>query len=103
MLLPNYPNPFNPETWIPYDLSDDAKVNIHIYNINGETVRKLNVGFKTAGNYRTKSQAAYWDGKNKYGEKVANGTYFYTLNVQYKNNSSLADQFNATRKMVIVK
>lgn len=103
ILLPNYPNPFNPETWIPYDLSHNANVIIHIYNINGETIRKLNIGYKTSGIYRTKTQAAYWDGMNSNGERVANGTYFYTLTAQYINKNSLTDQFNATRKMVITK
>lgn len=101
ILLPNYPNPFNPETWIPFDLHDDAHVIIHIYNINGETVRKLNIGYRTSGIYRTKTEAAYWDGKNTYGERVSTGIYFYTLTAQYTNK--IADQFNATRKMVIAK
>ena len=102
-LLPNYPNPFNPETWIPYDLLDDAHVIIHIYNINGETVRKLNIGYRTSGIYRTKTQAAYWDGKNSYGEQVSNGIYFYSLTAQYTNKNALSEQFKATRKMVITK
>ena len=103
ILLPNYPNPFNPETWIPYDLKDDAHVNIHIFNLNGQTVRKLDIGYKTAGNYRTKTRAAYWNGKNSSGERVANGTYFYTLTARYTNKYSSTDRFNATRKMVVVK
>ena len=102
-LLPNYPNPFNPETWIPYDLLDDAHVIIHIYNIKGETVRKLNIGYKTSGIYRTKTQAAYWDGKNSYGERVSTGIYFYTLTAQYTNSNVLSNRFKATRKMVIAK
>lgn len=103
VLLPNYPNPFNPETWIPYDLEDDANVDIHIFNINGQTVRKLEIGYKTAGNYRTKSRAAYWNGKNSNSERVANGTYFYTLTARYINKYTLVNQFNETRKMVIAK
>ena len=102
-MLSNYPNPFNPETWIPYDLLDEAYVDINIYNINGKTVRKLNIGFRTAGVYRTKSNAAYWDGKNSNGERVANGTYFYTFTARYIKKNSLTDQFIATRKMAIVK
>ena len=103
ILLPNYPNPFNPETWIPYDLLDDAHVIIQIYNINGETVRKLNIGYRSSGIYRTKTQAAYWDGKNFYGERVSNGIYFYTLTAQCTNKNALSRQFKATRKMVIKK
>ena len=94
LLLPNYPNPFNPETWIPYDLAEDAEVHIDIYNLKGESVRQLSVGFQTAGTYRTRSRAAYWDGQNTAGEPVASGIYFYTLQ---------AGQFKATRQMVILK
>ena len=94
MLLPNYPNPFNPETWIPYDLAEDAEVHIHIYNLKGESIRHLSVGFQTAGTYRTRSHAAYWDGRNASGEPVASGIYFYTLQ---------AGNVNTTRQMVIVK
>ena len=79
VLLPNYPNPFNPETWIPYDLAQDADVNIEIYNIHGQLIRKLNIGFQNAGPYRSKGQAAYWDGCNSAGEPVASGLYFYSL------------------------
>ena len=93
-LLPNYPNPFNPETWIPYDLAQDAEVNIHIYNAKGETIRQLSLGFQTVGTYRTASRAAYWDGRNAVGEPVASGIYFYTFQ---------AGQFKATRQMVILK
>ena len=94
LLLPNYPNPFNPETWMPYDLAEDADVHIDIYNLKGESVRQLSVGFQTAGTYRTRSRAAYWDGQNAAGEPVASGIYFYTLQ---------AGQFKATRQMVILK
>ena len=93
-LLPNFPNPFNPETWIPYDLAQDADVDIHIYNARGESIRHLSFGFQTAGTYRTTSRAAYWDGRNAVGEPVASGIYFYTLQ---------AGQFKATRQMVILK
>ena len=79
VLLPNYPNPFNPETWIPYDLAEDADVRIHIYNLKGQSIRQLKVGFQTAGTYRTRSRAAYWDGRNAAGEPIASGVYFYTL------------------------
>ena len=93
-LLPNYPNPFNPETWIPYDLAEDAEVEIHIYNLKGESVRQLSVGLQSAGSYRTQSRAAYWDGRNAVGEPVASGVYFYTFH---------AGQTKATRQMVILK
>ena len=94
VLLPNYPNPFNPETWIPYDLAEDANVHFHIYNATGESIRRLSLGFQTAGTYRARSRAAYWDGRNAAGETVASGIYFYTLQ---------AGQFKTTRQMVIIK
>ena len=94
VLLPNYPNPFNPETWIPYDLAQAAEVHIHIYTLKGESIRQLSLGFQTAGTYRTRTRAAYWDGKNATGEPVASGIYFYTFQ---------AGQFTATRRMVIMK
>ena len=93
-LLPNYPNPFNPETWIPYQLSSPADVTVHIYGINGTLVRRLPLGHRAAGMYRGRSRAAYWDGKNELGESVASGVYFYTLT---------AGDFTATRKMLIRK
>ena len=93
-LLPNFPNPFNPETWIPYDLAQDVDVSIHIYNLKGETIRHLKVGFQSAGTYRTQSRAAYWDGRNTYGETVPSGVYFYTFQ---------AGRTKVTRKMAISK
>ncbi len=93
-LLPNYPNPFNPETWIPYQLSEPAAVTLHIYAVDGTLVRTLVFGHQPAGMYQSKSRAAYWDGKNKVGEQVASGVYFYTLT---------ARDFTATRKMLIRK
>ena len=93
-LLPNYPNPFNPETWIPYDLAEDSDVNIYIHNLKGESIRHLKVGFQSFGKYRSRSRAAYWDGRNSNGEQVASGIYFYTLHTQ---------QTRATRKMLIRK
>ena len=93
-LLRNYPNPFNPETWIPYHLSEDADVRLTIYNINGEVVRDIDVGHQTAAKYDTRSKAIYWDGRNRFGEQVASGIYFYSLS---------AGDFSATRKMVILK
>ena len=93
-LLPNYPNPFNPETWIPYGLSEAADVEVSIYAVNGRLVRKLALGHQPAGLYQRKSRAAYWDGRNDFGERVASGLYFYTLT---------AGKFTATRKMLIRK
>ena len=94
VLLPNYPNPFNPETWIPYDLAEDADVRIHIYSLKGQSIRQLSLGFQTAGTYRTQARAAYWDGRNSAGEPVASGIYFYTFH---------AGQVKITRKMVMRK
>ena len=91
-LLPNYPNPFNPETWIPYQLATPADVALTIYDIQGRVVRDLDLGHQRAGMYHTRSRAAYWDGKNAQGESVASGIYFYTLT---------AGEFTATRKMLI--
>ena len=94
VLLANYPNPFNPETWIPYQLSKPADVTLTIYAVNGQIVRRLALGHQFAGVYQTRSRAAYWDGKNALGEPVASGVYFYTLT---------AGDFSATRKMLIRK
>ena len=94
MLLANYPNPFNPETWIPYQLANPADVTLRIYAVDGTLVRTLSLGHKAIGTYQTRSRAAYWDGKNAHGESVASGVYFYTLT---------AGNFNATRKMIIQK
>ena len=93
-LLRNYPNPFNPETWIPYYLSEDADVTLTIYNVSGELVRSIDVGHQTAAKYDTRAKAIYWDGRNRFGEQVASGVYFYSLS---------AGDFSATRKMVILK
>ena len=93
-LLANYPNPFNPETWIPYQLAESAEVTLTIYDINGQLVRRLAVGHQAAGMYRSRSRAAYWDGRNHLGESVASGLYFYSLT---------ADNFTATRRMLILK
>ena len=93
-LFANYPNPFNPETWIPYQLSEPAEVTVTIYAANGAVVRTLDLGHRRAGSYDSRSRAAYWDGQNEQGEPVASGVYFYTLK---------AGEFSATRKMVIRK
>ena len=93
-LLPNYPNPFNPETWIPYQLSVPADVAVSIYAIDGRLVRRLDLGQMPSGVYQSRARAAYWDGRNATGEPVASGIYFYTFT---------AGDFKATRKMVIRK
>ena len=93
-LLPNYPNPFNPETWIPYRLAEDAGVTLTIYDTNGALVRRLDVGHRSAGFYESRSQAIYWDGRNDFGEGVVSGVYFYHLS---------AGDYSATRKMLVVK
>ena len=93
-LLANYPNPFNPETWIPYQLAKPAEVLLHIYAVDGRLVRRLALGHQPAGMYQGKNCAAYWDGRNTQGEIVASGVYFYTLTT---------GKFTATRKMLIKK
>ena len=93
-LLLNYPNPFNPETWIPYQLAKATDVSVSIYSVNGALVRTLALGHQAAGVYQSKSQAAYWDGRNELGERVASGVYFYTLT---------AGDFSATGKMLVRK
>ena len=77
MLLPNYPNPFNPETWIPYRLAEDTNVTLTIYDTNGIMVRHLDLGHQSAGHYAERGKAAYWDGRNEDGEAVASGIYIY--------------------------
>jgi hypothetical protein len=94
VLLQNYPNPFNPETWVPYRLSTAGDVKINIYNVTGQLVRTLELGHREAGSYTVKERAAYWDGRNATGERVASGVYFY--NIQ-------SSSFHATKRMVIVK
>ena len=94
VLLSNYPNPFNPETWIPYQLAKPAEVIITIYDIRGSVVRVLALGHQAAGIYQNRSKAAHWDGRNHFGEKVAAGVYFYMLK---------AGDYAATRKMLIQK
>ena len=93
-LLANYPNPFNPETWIPYQLAASAEVTVRIYDTHGQLVRRLAVGHQAAGMYQSRSRAVYWDGRNQWGESVASGLYFYTLT---------AGDFTATRRMMVLK
>ena len=94
LLLQNYPNPFNPETWIPYQLSEDSSVSVSIYDTTGKLVRTLSLGFQSAGFYNSRERAAYWDGRNALGERVASGIYFYQLTTP---------SFQQTRRLVIVK
>ncbi len=93
-LFPNYPNPFNPETWIPYQLAQAADVTLTIYDVRGVMVRQLALGHRPAGFYQSRARAAYWDGRNALGEKVASGLYFYTFTT---------GDFTATGKMLIRK
>ena len=94
VLFASYPNPFNPETWIPYQLAKPAEVTLTIYDVNGRIVRTLALGHQSAGLYQNRARAAHWDGRNTFGEPVASGVYFYTLK---------AGAFSATRKLLIRK
>ena len=94
VLLANYPNPFNPETWMPYELATDSDVRITIYDTRGKVVRRLVLGHQPAGYYTSRSRAAYWDGRNTIGEQVASGIYFYQFET---------DEMSSMRKMVILK
>jgi flagellar hook assembly protein FlgD len=93
-LLQNFPNPFNPETWIPYQIKEASEVKIRIYSAAGELVRELDLGSKLAGVYVTHDRAAYWDGRNASGEEVASGIYFYSIR---------AGDFAAVRKLTVLK
>ena len=93
-LYQNFPNPFNPETWLPYQLAADVPVTFRIYNAHGQLMRELNLGTQAAGNYLSRDAAAYWDGRNQSGEMVSSGVYFYMLQ---------AGTFQSTRRMLIVK
>ena len=93
-LLPNYPNPFNPETWMPYHLAGDADVTLTIHDGKGALVRQLDLGYQSAGFYTDQGRAAYWDGRNQQGEMVTTGVYFCTLT---------AGDFTTTRKMLVGK
>ena len=92
--MQNYPNPFNPETWIPYQLSKPSDVSITIYDIQGNVVRWLSLGYQNAGYYTDCTRAAHWDGRNSTGESVASGTYFYQVK---------AGEYTFLRKMLIMK
>ena len=103
-LLPNYPNPFNPETWIPYRLAEAAFVTLTIYDRTGQVVRTIDVGHQPPASYESRSKAIYWDGRNGLGEQVASGVYFYHLSAGRSGLSVLhRSDFSATRKMLILK
>jgi len=89
----NFPNPFNPDTWIPYQLAESSNVQIKIYNVSGQLIKTLHLGYKEAGYYQNKASATYWDGRNETGEKIASGVYFYTIK---------AGKFTASRKMLLI-
>jgi hypothetical protein len=93
-LLQNFPNPFNPETWIPFHLGNDTDVTIRIFDIRGQEVRTIHLGQMPAGQYATKGKAVLWDGRDSYGQEVSSGIYFYSLT---------AGKFHATKKLTIIK
>ena len=93
-LFQSYPNPFNPDVWIPYELGEDALVSVEIYNISGQLVRTLPVGMKKRGQYITKDKAVYWDGRTQLGERATSGVYFYVLK---------AGDYVSMRKMAVLK
>jgi protocatechuate 3,4-dioxygenase beta subunit len=93
-LLENFPNPFNPETWIPYSLKDGVEVTVRIHDVSGRLVKTISLGYKSPGLYTSRDKAAYWDGRNEAGEQVSSGIYFY--NIQ-------AGNFSATKKMIVKK
>ncbi len=94
VLLQNYPNPLNPETWIPYRLSEAGAVTVSVYDATGQQIRTLSLGFRAEGYYQSRSRAAYWDGRNNLGEPVSSGVYFYQLSTP---------SFNQVKRMEIVK
>jgi len=93
-LYANYPNPFNPETWIPFSLAEASEVTLRIFDVNGRLVREIPLGYLDAGDYIGRERAAHWDGRNTFGERVASGVYFYQLN---------AGSFTQTRRLLVVK
>jgi hypothetical protein len=93
-LRQNYPNPFNPDTWIPYQLAEPANVVINIYNVSGQLVHTIDIGYRQAGFYLDKMDAVYWDGRSESGERVGSGVYFYRIK---------AGDFTAVRKLVVLK
>jgi flagellar hook assembly protein FlgD len=94
LLGQNFPNPFNPETWIPYQLKDESEVTVQIYDISGRLVRTMNLGHQSPGVYVTRKEAAHWDGRNNAGELMASGLYFYTLKTK---------SYTQTKRMLLLK
>jgi len=92
--LSPYPQPCNPEVWIPYTLGQDVDVKIRIYNDRGQLIRTLNLGHQAAGLYLNRDKSAYWDGRNESGEEVSSGIYFYIIR---------AGDFITTKKFVIIR
>jgi flagellar hook assembly protein FlgD len=93
-LLANFPNPFNPETWIPYAIKDGVDVTIRIHDVSGRLIKTLSLGYQSPGFYTSQDKAAYWDGRNEAGEQVSSGIYFYNIK---------AGDFTATHKMLMLK
>lgn len=93
-LLQNYPSPFNPETWIPFELSEGSEVVVTVYNVRGQVVRSMELGFRDPGVYRTPNRAAYWDGRNDLGEEVAGDAYFVELST---------GGYRETRRLALIK
>jgi ligand-binding sensor domain-containing protein len=88
-LSQNYPNPFNPTTTIQYTVQEHNKVNVRIFDINGQMIKELLNEDKSSGNY-----LIMWNGLNDSGVKVASGTYFYQIQT---------GNFTQTKKMILLK
>ena len=100
-LLPNYPNPFNPETWLPFRLAENSQVTIQIYSMSGEIVRTLDLGWKASGDHVGRGAAAYWDGRNDFGEKIASDIYFYTMIA--RNQTGQSELLQSPHKLLLLK
>jgi flagellar hook assembly protein FlgD len=85
----NYPNPFNPETSISFDLKENANVSIDIYNIKGQRVASIADGAYNAGRH-----SVVWKGTDLKGNNVSSGVYFYKMT---------AGTFTKTKKMILMK
>ena len=99
-ILLNYPNPFNPETWIPFTISPENNGQdgtITIYDSSGRLIRSLDLGPLASGAYLSPAQSAYWDGRTNSGELVPSGVYFCTLVV------GNCKEVTANSPMVIIK
>lgn len=91
-LLASFPNPCNPDTWIPYQLQQASDVRVCVYDLRGHLVRELHLGYRDAGWYTARDQAAHWDGRNQLGESVSSGVYLVQLQ---------AGEFTAMRKLLV--